>query len=83
MTYPEEAQKSKVSGTVILEFDEGEDCKWSNPVIIQKAGYGFDEVALSTMRKMINRYNACIEKCKTPHCQHQKLKQSFHFTYTD
>jgi hypothetical protein len=78
--FPDQAVKDKASGTVIVEFEEDENCIWSNPVVIQKQGHGFDEEALRVMKRTMALHNACASKCKSNSCTKRKVKQSFTFT---
>jgi hypothetical protein len=81
--YPKAAEKAKASGRVVIEFEEDENCFWSNPVVIQKAGYGFDEEALRAMNRIIVMHNSCNRKCPVKSCIKSKLKQPFTFTHTE
>jgi hypothetical protein len=75
LRYPKKAEG--ITGKVIIEFSEDSLCMWSDPVIIQKAGHGFDEEAMRAMNTIIQKFNACRKKC-TP-CIPGKRKQTFTF----
>lgn len=77
--YPKQAEKNNAGGTVVIEFQEHEDGRWSDPVIIRKAGHGFDEEALRVMNKTIRYHNACMQKCAVKPKAKQKRRQSFIF----
>ena len=46
LRYPESALKTKVEGTVIVEYDIHDDGEVSNPRILKGLGYGCDEEAI-------------------------------------
>jgi hypothetical protein len=79
--FPDQAVKDKASGTVVIEFEEDENCIWSNPVIIQKQGHGFNEEALRVMKRSIALHNTCLIKCKSTSCSKRIVKQFFTFTF--
>jgi TonB family protein len=76
--YPENALKNKVSGTVVIEMDLNEDGTYSNPVVFKRIGYGCDEEAIKSVKRMINKYNECALRCKQQ-CPKRKVTQSITF----
>ena len=62
--YPKEAEEKGLSGTVIIEYTQNENWIISNPVIVKKAGNGFDEEAMRVFKIYMLRYNACFRNCK-------------------
>ncbi|MBA4054543.1 MAG: energy transducer TonB [Marivirga sp.] len=51
-TYPEEAQKNKIEGKVVIQFIINEDGTPSDFEVIEGIGYGCDEAALEAFKKM-------------------------------
>jgi TonB family protein len=52
-TYPEEARKKNLEGTVILELDISSQGKVTSVLVINPAGHGFDEAAVDAARKFV------------------------------
>ena len=50
--YPEEAQKNKIEGKVVVQFIINEDGTCSDFKVIKGIGYGCDEAAVEAFRKM-------------------------------
>ncbi|NCU05392.1 MAG: hypothetical protein GXC73_15545 [Chitinophagaceae bacterium] len=62
--YPKVAEEKGLSGTVIIEYTQNENWIISDPVIIKKAGNGFDEEAMRVFNIYMLRHNACYRNCK-------------------
>lgn len=62
--YPKAAEEKGLAGTVIIEYMEDENRIISDPVIIQKAGNGFDEEAMRVFRIYMLKHNTCFRNCK-------------------
>ena len=82
MSYPKKAQDNKISGTVIIEFDQDSTCVFSNPKVIKGLGYGCDE-AMRAASQMMNNSKKCAVKCPGQKCGNGKIKKPFTFLYTD
>ena len=82
MSYPKKAQNNKISGTVIIEFDQDSICVFSNPKLIKGLGYGCDEEAMRAASQMINSSKKCAVKCPGQKCGNGKIKKPFTFLYT-
>jgi protein TonB len=50
--YPEEAQKNRIEGKVVIQFIINEDGTPSDFEVIEGIGYGCDEAALEAFKKM-------------------------------
>jgi protein TonB len=52
--YPEEAQKNKIEGDVLVRFIINEDGHCSDFEVVKGIGYGCDEAALEAFKRMPN-----------------------------
>ena len=77
VSYPKQAEG--ISAVVSVEFDRDDSCRLSNPVIIKKAGHGFDEEVMRLMQQVMTRWNQCIQKCNLGNCKKGKYKQDIKF----
>jgi Gram-negative bacterial TonB protein C-terminal len=59
LNYPKAAEANKISGVVLVEMDQSEDCTLSNPKVIKGIGYGCDEEALCIVKAQIAGKNKC------------------------
>jgi Gram-negative bacterial TonB protein C-terminal len=83
LNYPKAAEANKISGIVLVEMDQNEDCILSNPRVIKGIGYGCDEEALRIVKAQIAGQNKCSILQKWPGCKKGKVTQPINFSYTD
>ena len=83
LNYPQAAEANKISGVVLVEMDQNEDCILSNPRVIKGIGYGCDEEALRIVKAQIAGQNKCSILQKWPGCKKGKVTQPINFSYTD
>ena len=79
LNYPEKALLNKISGMVIVEVTANDDGTLTDPVAIKGIGYGCDEEALLTVKRMINTRNKCILRYKFSGETRRKIKFQFRF----